>query len=131
MRRIVERFNASQSRILVRYFAMAGIGQKAMIAIAGGDPPTSSASGTSASPPYAEAGAILPLDDMAAEKGIRREDYATAIWPLLTHRGKLWGTVNTCGSVALFYNKTLFAPRGSIRSAPPARSKSSTSTTPS
>src|SRR5688572_25802143 len=36
MRRIVDRFNASQSRVFVRYFAMGGIGQKAMIAIAGG-----------------------------------------------------------------------------------------------
>lgn len=119
MRRIVDRFNQSQSRLFVRYFSMAGIGQKAMIAIAGGDPPDIIGLWNFSIPAYAEAGALLPLDDMAAEHGIRREHYAAAIWPLLTHRGTLWGTVNTCGSVALFYNRTLFREAGLDPDRPP------------
>src|SRR5262247_2421865 len=39
MQRIVEEFNKSQDRILVRYLVTAGVDQKTLIAIAGGDPP--------------------------------------------------------------------------------------------
>jgi ABC-type glycerol-3-phosphate transport system substrate-binding protein len=119
MRRIVDRFNASQSRVFVRYFAMAGIGQKAMIAIAGNDPPDIIGLWNFSIPAYAEAGALEPLDGMAAESGIKRENYLRAIWPMLTHRGKLWGMVNTCGSVALFYNKALFRAAGLDAERPP------------
>lgn len=119
MRRIVDRFNASQSRVFVRYFSMGGIGQKAMIAIAGGDPPDVIGLWGFSIPAYAEAGALMPLDEMAAEHGIRREDYASAVWPMLTHAGKLWGMVNTCGTVALFYNKALFREAGLDPERPP------------
>jgi ABC-type glycerol-3-phosphate transport system substrate-binding protein len=98
---------------------MAGIGQKAMIAIAGGDPPDIIGLWNFSIPAYAEAGALIPLGEMAAAKEIVRESYATAIWPLLTHRGKLWGLVNTCGSVALFYNKALFREAGLDPGRPP------------
>jgi ABC-type glycerol-3-phosphate transport system substrate-binding protein len=119
MRRIVDRFNASQDRVFVRYFAMAGIGQKAMIAIAGGDPPDLIGLWNFSIPAYAEAGALLALDEMAAGAGIRSESYAGAVWPMLTHRGRLWGLVNTCGSVALFYNKALFREAGLDPERPP------------
>lgn len=119
MRRIVDRFNASQDRLVVRYFAMAGIGQKALIAIAGGAPPDIIGLWNFSIPAYAEAGALVPLDEMAASHGLRRERYAAAIWPLLTHRGRLWGMVNTCGTVALFYNKALFRAAGLDPERPP------------
>ena len=119
MRRVVDEFNASQERIHVRYFSMAGIDQKALVAIAGGTPPDVLGMGNFSIPPYAEADALLPLDELAAEAGLTRERYAPAVWPMLTHRGKLWGMVNTCGALALFYNKALFREAGLDPERPP------------
>lgn len=119
MQRVVDDFNRSQDRLWVRYFAMSGIDQKAMIAIAGGSPPDVIGMGNFSIPAYAECGAILPLDELADEAGIRRERYARAVWPMLTHRGKLWGIVNTCGALALFYNKTLYREAGLDPERPP------------
>lgn len=119
MERVVDRFNESQDRIHVRYFSMNGIGQKALIAIAGGDPPGVIGLWNFSIPSYSEAGALLSLDDMVVEHGITKEKYAAPVWQLLTHRGKLWGLVNTCGSVALYYNKTLFRNAGLDPEKPP------------
>ncbi len=119
MQRLVDRYNASQDRVFVRYFAMAGIGQKALIAIAGGDPPDIIGLWNFNIPAYAEAGALVALDELAAEFGIRREDYAAAVWPLLTHRDRLWGVVSTCGTVALYYNRAMFREAGLDPDRPP------------
>lgn len=119
MLRVVEDFNRSQSRIHVRYFSMSGIDQKAMIAIAGGNPPDIIGMGNFSIPAYAECNALEPLDDLAEEFGIRRERYARAVWPMLVHRGKLWGIVNTCGSLALYYNKAHFREAGLDPERPP------------
>lgn len=119
MRRVVDEFNNQQDEIWVRYFAMSGIDQKAMIAIAGGNPPDIIGMGNFSIPAYAECDAIIPLDELADEAGIHREQYAAAVWPMLTHRGKLWGIVNTCGALALFYNKALFRDAGLDPERPP------------
>lgn len=119
MRKVVSNFNAAQSRIFVRYFSMGGIDQKALVAIAGGNPPDILGMGNFSVPPYAQSNALLPLDHLADEFGIRRDQYAPAVWPMLTHGGKLWGMVNTCGALALFYNKTLFREAGLDPEKPP------------
>jgi ABC-type glycerol-3-phosphate transport system substrate-binding protein len=141
MRAIVDRFNASQDRLWVRYFSTGTIDQKALIAIAGGDPPDILGLGNFSIPAYAEAGAIIPLDDLAAKAGIRREDYAPALWPMVTHTppghapesgprtsqglgggpfpAKLYGVVNTCGALALFYNRAMFREVGLDPDKPP------------
>lgn len=119
MRVVVDEFNRSQDRILVRYFSMNLIDQKAMVAIAGGDPPDIVGLWSFNIPGYAESGALVPLDDLAAEFGVRRENYAAAVWPLLTHMGRLWGVVNTCGSIALYYNRALFREVGLDPDRPP------------
>ncbi len=119
MLRVVNDFNRSQDRLWVRYFSMGGIDQKAMIAIAGGNPPDIIGMGNFSIPAYAECNALEPLDELANDAGIKQENYARAVWPMLTHRGKLWGIVNTCGSLALFYNKTLFKQAGLDPDRPP------------
>lgn len=119
MRRVVDEFNNAQSRIFVRYFSMGGIDQKAMIAIAGGDPPDIIGMGNFSVPAYADNNALIALDDLAASADIRREDYAAGVWPMLTHRGRLWAMVNTCGSLALFYNRAAFREVGLDPDRPP------------
>ncbi len=119
MRGIVDEFNASQNRIFVRYFAMAGIDQKALIAIAGGSPPDILGVWNFSVPAFAESGAIIALDEMAEEHGIRPGGYALAVWPMLTHRGRLYAIVSTCGSLAMYYNKGMFREAGLDPEHPP------------
>jgi ABC-type glycerol-3-phosphate transport system substrate-binding protein len=112
MQRVVDDFNRSQDRIFVRYLATSGIDQKAMVAIAGGDPPDIVGLWNFNVPGYAESNALIPLDDLAPRFGVRRENYAGGIRPLMSHRGRLWAVVNTAGTVALYYNRSLFREAG-------------------
>ncbi|MEM9166803.1 MAG: extracellular solute-binding protein [Planctomycetota bacterium] len=104
MRRLVDEFNATQDRIYVRYLTIGAIDQKAMIAIAGGAPPDIVGLWNFNLPAFAEAGALMPLDDLAAASGISRADYASGVWPMLMHQQQLWGLISTCGSLALYLN---------------------------
>jgi multiple sugar transport system substrate-binding protein len=124
MVKVVEAFNASQDRIRVRYFVTSDIGQKSMIAIAGGDPPDLIGLYSFNVPPYAEAGAILPLDELAPKFGVRLENYAQGVRGVMQHKvegvnNRWWATVNTAGSVALYYNRALFREVGLDPDKPP------------
>ncbi|MEM1165326.1 MAG: ABC transporter substrate-binding protein [Planctomycetota bacterium] len=119
MKAIVDAFNASQDEIYVNYFSMSGIDQKALIAIAGGRPPDIVGLWAFNVPAYAEAGAIEPLDDMARQHGIERENYVDSLWPLLTHNGRLFAMTSTCGTIAMFYNRELFREVGLDPDRPP------------
>lgn len=119
MQEIVDAFNASQERIFVRYFSMSAIDQKAMTAIAGASPPDVCGLWNYNIPFFAEAGAILPLDDLAREHGVRVENYALGLRPIMMHRGKMWATINTGGTLAMYYNKALFREVGLDPEQPP------------
>ncbi len=112
MREVVDAFNRSQDRILVRYFVTADIGQKSMVAIAGGDPPDLIGLYAFNIPPYAESGALIPFDGLAPKFGLTLDRYAAGVRPVMLHKGTWWGTVNTAGSVALYYNRALFRDAG-------------------
>ena len=125
MKVVVDRFNASQDRLFVRYFSVSPIDQKAMIAIAGGDPPDILGLGNFSIPAYAESGAILPLDEYAKKAGIERGAYAPAAWRMCLHPAgsegvpRLYGIIVTNGSLALFYNRALFREVGLDPDQPP------------
>jgi ABC-type glycerol-3-phosphate transport system substrate-binding protein len=124
MVKVVEAFNASQDRIRVRYFVTSDIGQKSLIAIAGGDPPDLIGLYAFNVPPYAEAGAILPLDELAPKFGVRLENYAQGVRGVMQHavdgvKDRWWASVNTAGSVALYYNRSLFKSAGLDPDRPP------------
>ncbi len=123
MRRVVDAFNASQDRYFVRYLVTADIGQKSMIAIAGGDPPDLIGLYSFNVPPYAESGALMPLDDLAPAHGVRLEQYVPGVRPVMQHdcgsRGRWWACVNTAGSVALYYHRGLFKEAGLDPDRPP------------
>jgi multiple sugar transport system substrate-binding protein len=112
MQRIVDDFNRSQDRIVVRYLATSAIDQKSMIAIAGGDPPDVVGLWNYNVPGYAESNALIPLDELAPRFGVVPENYAAGIRPIMSYRGHLWATVNTGGTLALYYNKAIFREAG-------------------
>lgn len=119
MQRVVDDFNRSQDRIRVRYTATSAIDQKSMVAIAGGDPPDVVGLWNYNVPGYAESDALIPLDDLAPSFGVRPENYAAGVRPIMTHRGRLWAVVNTGGTVALYYNRSLFRAAGLDPDRPP------------
>lgn len=112
MQKVVDAFNASQSRIRVRYFVTADIGQKSLVAIAGGSPPDLIGLYAFNVPPYAESGALTPLDEIAPAHGVTLDRYARGVWPVMQHKGGWWAIVNTAGSVALYYNRAAFRDAG-------------------
>lgn len=124
MQRIVDEFNNSQSRILVRYLVTSGLDQKTLIAVAGGDPPDIVGLWNYNVPLYAETEAIIPLDEFDSSYGVRLENYAPAVRQLLTHpdrtgKVRMWATVNTCGTIAMYYNRAVFREAGLDPDRPP------------
>ncbi|MBY0311099.1 MAG: ABC transporter substrate-binding protein [Phycisphaerales bacterium] len=119
MERVVAAFNASQDRIHVRYLVVSDIGQKSMVAIAGGRPPDIIGLYAFNVPPYAEANAVIGLDELAPKFGVRMENYAPGVRQVMRHVGKWWAVVNTAGSVALYYNKVLYREVGLDPERPP------------
>lgn len=108
MQRVVDAFNASQDKLYVRYLVTSGIHQKALISILGGAPPDVVGLYAYNVPSYAEANAVLPLDGLAAKAGLSLEHYAPGMRPVMQHGGRWVATVNTGGTLALYYNKALF-----------------------
>ncbi len=119
MVKVIDAFNRSQNRIFVRYVVTSDIGQKSLVAIAGGDPPDVIGLYAFNVPPYAESRAIMPLDNLAPRHGVTLDDYAPGVRQVMLHRGTWWATVNTAGSVALYYNKSLFREAGLDPERPP------------
>ncbi|MEO1535450.1 MAG: extracellular solute-binding protein, partial [Planctomycetota bacterium] len=112
MRQLVDEFNHSQSRIYVRYLAVNSIDQKAMISIAGGSPPDVIGLWSFNLPMYAEAGALVQLNEMASSAGLAPERCVEAVRPLLMHEGRQWAMISTCGSLALYLNEDLLEAAG-------------------
>jgi multiple sugar transport system substrate-binding protein len=119
MRGVVDDFNASQDRIFVNYSTVSQIDRKFMLATAGGVPPDIAGVWSHTMPVYAENNALMPLDEMAAAAGIKREDYIDVIWKLCSHRGHLFALPSTPASNALVWNKKLFREAGLDPERPP------------
>jgi multiple sugar transport system substrate-binding protein len=117
MQRVVDEFNKTQSRISVRYLVTSGMDQKALIAVAGGDPPDVVGLWNYNIPLYAETRAAIPLDEFGTKYDVRPERYATAFRPIVMHpdetgKNRMWAGINTGGTVCLYYNKTMFKEAG-------------------
>ena len=62
---------------------------------------------------FAEAGAIVPLDDMARESGVKAETFFPGAWASANYKGGLWGVpFNVDVWFFAFVNKKLFADAG-------------------
>ena len=108
MQAVVDDFNASQNRILVKKLTVSEIERKLMLATAGGDPPDVAGIWTSRIPGFSEKGALTPLNKLLANAGIKREDYIPVFWDMCSHHDFVWALPSTPTSVALHWNKKLF-----------------------
>jgi multiple sugar transport system substrate-binding protein len=119
MKDIVDDFNKSQNRIWVDYTSISQIDRKLMLATAGGVPPDVAGMWGGSLSVYAENNALMPLDKLAREAGIKKEDYIDSIWRIGVYKGHLFGLPSTPGSVGLIWNKKLFREAGLDPERPP------------
>lgn len=119
MRTIVEDFNASQDRIRVRMLTVSRIDQKMMLATAGGVPPDVVGLWAMYLTSYVENNALMPLDRLAREAGIRESDYIPVFWQMCRQKGHLWALPSTPSVTALHWNKKLFREAGLDPEKPP------------
>jgi ABC-type glycerol-3-phosphate transport system substrate-binding protein len=122
---IVDEFNGSQGRIWVVRTPVSDIAAKAMVAIGGGDPPDVVGLYSYNVPLFAEAKAAMSMDEFAdspisqAGLGIDPELYAPAVRNLLSFEGRQWAGVNTCYTLALYYNRAILREAGIDPDKPP------------
>jgi len=119
MQAVVDDFNASQDRFLVRMLTVSSIEQKLLLATAGGNPPDVAGLWSHSVNVYAEKSALQPLDRLLEAAGIRREQYTPVFWDLCTHRGFVWALPTTPATVALHWNRQMFREAGLDPEQPP------------
>jgi multiple sugar transport system substrate-binding protein len=122
MQQIVDDFNSSVGKdkgIYVRYLSTSGIDQKTLIATAGGVPPDVVGLFDPNLIQFGAAGALEPLDDLAAARGIGPNTYKEKYWEEVHYQGRLYGLVNSAVDVALYYNTDLFTAAGLSPEHPP------------
>lgn len=118
--RVVDRFNRTQNRTWVVRVPIADITSKAMVAIAGGDPPDLLGLFSYSVPRLAAANAAMAIDQFASRSSdLDPSIYAPAVARLLTINGRQWAGVNTCYTLALYYNKARFRDAGLDPEKPP------------
>lgn len=119
MQKVVDAFNAKQDKIWVDYLSVSNADEKTMMATAGGIPPdVASLVGTNL-PLYAYYQAIVPLDDMCREAGIKESDYIPACIDICTYKGRIYSLPTTPATTALHYNKKLLRESGWDPEKPP------------
>ena len=119
MRAVVDDFNASQDKIFVDYSTVSEMDRRLMLAIAGGVPPDVAGVYGKSLPVYAENNALMPLDKLTADAGIRRDQYIDVFWAICCYRGHLWALPTTPDTLALIWNKKLFRAAGLDPEKPP------------
>jgi ABC-type glycerol-3-phosphate transport system substrate-binding protein len=123
MQKIVDDFNnteGKQKHIYVQYLSMSNISQKMLTATAAGVPPDVAGLWQDYLAQLAALGALEPLDDLAAQHDppITASIYKPVYWESCHYDGKLYSLVSTPATVALFYNKDIFAEEaGPLRAA--------------
>ena len=105
---MVDDFNQTQDKLFVHYINTSQVNRKAMLAILGNDPPDVVGLWANDLAPFAEAGALVPLDDLLRKSGLANGYYTDNYLKLGEYRGTIYALPTTPSSVALFYNKEHF-----------------------
>ncbi len=110
---LLYRFSTENPDIMVKYEPITGDYRQALL--------TSIASGTEPDVFYmdifwwqelARNNVILPLDDLMASSGVKKEDFVPALIDAFTFDGKVYGIPKDFNTLGLFYNKTMFDEAG-------------------
>jgi ABC-type glycerol-3-phosphate transport system substrate-binding protein len=112
---VVDDFNKSNDRIHVDLLSVSGIHNKTLMATAAGVPPDVAGLFGPNVAQYFHDRAVIPLDDLCDENGIKRENYIPVYWDICTFEGTLYALPSTPASTALHYNTRLFKKAGLTR----------------
>ncbi|MBX3111189.1 MAG: ABC transporter substrate-binding protein [Fimbriimonadaceae bacterium] len=120
MRKVVNEFNRRQDKIFVNFLSTSGIENKTIMATAGGIPPDIAGLFGANLPLYAYYEAIMPLDEVCAKAGVKKDDYIPVFWDICTYKGKLYALPTTPATTALHYNRKILRDVGWDPDRPPA-----------
>ncbi len=109
---VVKDYNKSQNHTYVDLLSVSGNGTKTLVSASAGIPPEISLLGGPEMLQFASAGALMPLDDVYRETGIKKEDYVPAYWDLLSYDGNTWAWASTPATIALHYNTEILKNAG-------------------
>lgn len=110
MRRVVDKFNASQDRIEVKYLSISGIANKTLLATSGGNPPDVAGLWADQVVQFSDAGALTDLTDMANAAGLTPDYYIPSYYNTITSHGRLYALPTSPGTSALYVNRDLMPP---------------------
>ena len=123
MQEVVNQFNRSQDRIEVDFLSVGDINRKTIMATAGGDPPDIAGLYVTNIYSFADRDALTPLDDFMREDGSTPDQFisrfANAYASMISYHDKVWAVPSTPTTVALYWNKQLFAQAGLDPEKPP------------
>lgn len=116
---VVNAFNNSQNEIYVDMVTVSDLDNKLLVAITGQDPPDVANILWMSAHKYAAKRALEPLDQRMAAVGLSADRYIPSIWDLCVMNGVTWSLPLTPSSIALHWNKDLFAKAGLDPEHPP------------
>jgi len=120
---VIDRFNRSQDRIVVDYSSVSHTDRKTLVATAGGDPPDIAGLNEQNIATFADAEALLPLDDFIRRDGMTNTEWLSRYYPvyarICSHAGHVYAGISTPKVMALYWNKTLFREAGLDPDRPP------------
>jgi ABC-type glycerol-3-phosphate transport system substrate-binding protein len=112
MRAVVDQFNSTvgaQRGIFVQYIAVTGVDLKTAVAITGGDPPDLAGLWQRNLYDFASAGGLQALDERVRGSGMDPADWVPVFAEGCRYHDKLYAVPLTPASIALYYNRDLFA----------------------
>lgn len=118
-RALVEEYNRSQAKVHVRPLPVGYNLEKIATGIVTGTPPDVMTISNDMLTELAWQGAFMPLDQMLAERGVRRQDYFPSCWRAGQVNGRLYALPVTSDSYLLLYNKGAFREAGLDPNRPP------------
>lgn len=107
--KMVDAYNESQERVYCHYIRTSQVDRKAMLAIVGESPPDVVGLWDNSVIPFSEANALLPLDEMMAASNLTPDHYVPNYLKLCQYEGQTYALPSTPATVALYYNKDIFA----------------------
>jgi len=123
MQATIDAFNASQDKIVVDYYPTSQVDRKVLVATAGGDPPDVAGLWVQNIATFADANALMPLDDFIRADGFTTEQWLERYYPAFAHicsyRGHVFAGISTPAVIALHWNKAMFRAAGLDPERPP------------
>ena len=88
--KMVDAFNAAQDEVFCHYIRTSQVDRKAMLAIVGGQPPDVVGLWSDNVAPFAEAAALMPLDDLMAGGGLDEGHYIPKYLDMCRYEGRTY-----------------------------------------